>query len=123
MFISYAPDDRLDDLFARMAERGLHVWRVDLETAERLQRNVPTIPVVWDDPKREFSPLEFHPGPLVVVVHSDEVPERVWERISTGLPTYLVGPETVRNPSRPDSLLRDVSEGAYASAKSLLKGM
>ena len=123
MFISYAPGDRLDDLFARMAERGLNVWRVDLETAERLQRNVPTIPVVWDDPTRDFSPLELHPGPLVAVVRSDEVPKRMWERISTGLPTYLVGPETLRNPSRSDSLLRDVSEGTYASAKSLLKGM
>lgn len=123
MFISYAPGDMLDDLFARMAERGLNLWRVDLETAERLQSNVPTVPVVWDDPESDFSPLEFHPRPVVALVRSDEVPPKVWERISNGLPTYLVGPETLRNPSRPESLLCDVSEGTYASAKSLLKGM
>ncbi|MBA3430095.1 MAG: ATP-dependent DNA helicase RecQ [Actinobacteria bacterium] len=123
LFVHYGPGENLTALFTRMAERQLRVWRVSRDIAERLQRDAGQVPIIHDDPEDSSSLLDLYAGPMVVVLAEPEVPSAVWERIKSGLPTYLIGPQETINPDKPGMRLRDVADGPCVSASTLLKGI
>ncbi|GAB3446579.1 hypothetical protein GCM10027517_29010 [Phycicoccus ginsengisoli] len=123
VFVHYRPGENLTALFTRMAERHLRVWRVTREVAERLQRDASQMPIIHDDPEGTSSLLDQYAGPMVVVFTEPEVPPAVWERVRSGLPTYLIGPSETMNPDKPGMRLRDVADGPCVSATALLKGI
>lgn len=123
LFIHYEPGQNLTALFTRMAERQLRIWRARADIVDRLQRDAASIPIIHDAPGAGISLVDCYSGPLVVVLDEPEVPSAVWERMTAGLPTYLVGPSDTTNPSRPGILLREAAEGPCVSASTMLKGI
>lgn len=120
IFISLAAGDDIMGLLRRLAVGGVHVfYGLSPREAASLQSWTPSHAVVLGDPSEEL-PLALYYRDSVVVVLNPENQILARERIELGLVTYLVGPETLDDPRRPDWRYADLAD-AVVSAKTLLK--
>lgn len=110
-FVWYADGQRFDALLTRLAQRGLRVFAgLSPDEADALQRSVPNSPVILDDPDSVVSLLSTSPLPLVVVIRNGVVPTLLRERLSLGLVTYVVGPQSTMSDVHPGWTLADSAD-------------
>ncbi|MGY5309125.1 protein DpdF [Nocardia gipuzkoensis] len=115
-FIWYTDAEQPDGVLTRLAQRGLQLFAgLTTTEGERLQRSVPSVPVIVDDPDSDEPLTLTYEGPLVVVVSGGSVPAEVWERIDLKLVTYVVGPRALANPDKPGWILADTALSVRAS--------
>ncbi|MBF6414620.1 protein DpdF [Nocardia cyriacigeorgica] len=115
-FIWYTDDEQPEGILTRLVQRGLQLFAgLTAIEGERLQRSVPSIPVIVDDPDSDEPLTLTYEGPLVVVVSGGSVPDEVWERIDLGLVTYVVGQRALADPNKPGWTLADTALSVRAS--------
>ncbi|MGI5216892.1 protein DpdF [Nocardia sp. CA-290969] len=116
VFIWYTDAEQPEGILTRLAQRGLQLF-AGLTTiqGERLQRSVPSMPVIVDDPDSDEPLMLTYLGPLVAVVSGGTVPAEIRERIDLGLVTYVVGPHALANPDKPGWSVADTALSVRAS--------
>ena len=116
-FIWYRDVDRFDIILTRLAQRGFRLFAgVPMHEAEALQRSVPTVPVILDDPDSAVPLMLAHPDPLVVVVPDGTVTPGLRERLDLGLVTYVIGPESTPSDVKPGWSLADTADVSIGAA-------
>lgn len=117
LFIWYPETSVLEPLLVRLAQRNVRVFAgLDVQEAERLQRSVPNVPIILDDPKQGASLTQTYDGPIAFVLRDGFIGAELAGRIGVGLTSYLIGPATTENPSKPGQLFRDTGEHCIAGA-------
>ncbi|MEU1427341.1 protein DpdF [Nocardia sp. NPDC005746] len=115
-FIWHTDTEQPDSILTRLAQSGLQLFAgLTTTDGDRLQRSVPSVPVIVDDPDSHEPLMLGYEGPLVVVVSGGSVPVEIWERIDMRLVTYIVGPRTLANPNKPGWSLADTASSVRAS--------
>lgn len=123
IFIWFEDGADLDPLLVRLAQRQVRVF-AGLEPAEadRLQRAVTQTPIILDDPDAPLTLTATYGGPIAFVLRDGRVTAALWDRMHSGLISYIVGPATTENPDKTGHLLRDTGDRTI-SADALLRSM
>lgn len=117
LFIWYLETSVLEPLLVRLAQRNVKVFAgLEVEEGARLQRSVPNVPIILDDPTEATSLTLTYGGPIAFVLRDGLVGGELAGRMSAGLTSYLIGPSTMKNPDKPGNLLRDTGEHCIAAA-------
>jgi hypothetical protein len=97
-------------LLVRLAQRKVSVFSgLGPTEADRLQRSVPHIPIVLDDLDVQPRLADNYAGPIAFVLPHAYLEPAIRERLTLGLTSYVVGPDSTPDPDKPGNLLRDIT--------------
>jgi ATP-dependent DNA helicase RecQ len=123
IFIWFEDGADLDPLLVRLAQRNVRVFAgVEPDKADRLQRSATQTPIILDDPEAASTLTATYHGPMAFVLGDGTVSPALWDRVQSGLTSYIVGPATTENPDKAGHLLRDTGDRTI-SADALLRSM
>lgn len=63
-----------------------------------LQRSATQTPIILDDPEAASTLTATYHGPMAFVLGDGTVSPALWDRVQSGLTSYIVGPATTENP-------------------------
>jgi ATP-dependent DNA helicase RecQ len=122
LFVWYDEGADVHPLLVRFAQRNVRVFAgLRSSDADKLQRAAVHTPIVLDDGASVLPLAETYEGPVAFVLADARFGAEISERARLGLVSYIVGPKTTPNPSKPGWLLRDTD--ASISAEALLGSM
>lgn len=125
LFIYYRDGQDPGPLFERLAQ-----WKVAVFSglapaeADRLQRTVQHTPIVLDDPGSHPRLAENYAGPMAFDLPAALLDREIRDRLSLGLTSYVVGPDSTPDPDKPGNLLRDIiGKTTSVSIDALMRSM
>ncbi len=117
LFVHCANEDEIRDLtpgiLGRLARAGVAIaFGAEQKWLDEAQRQAGSAPLMADDGQL----LETSSLPVIAVIPAatEQVPSAIVDRIAAGLPTYVIGLDTLPAPGRRDWAWRDYADGSLS---------
>ena len=114
MYIHHDPGADIADLLIVLARRGLNVVSgVQRPIADKVQKSVIPTPIVLDEDADGMTLLSTYQQPMVHVLGTSTDTD-VWDRVDSGLPTYVIGPSNAPSPHKVGWAIRELADVAVS---------
>ncbi|RZS64546.1 helicase-like protein [Agromyces ramosus] len=116
LFITLAEGEDGFNLLRRVASMGVSVFfGISEILGNRLQQQVPTVPIIRGDTSDPSGLADYYRASVVFMANDGDCAAALG-RAALGLPTYLIGPEDLRDPNRSGWMLRDTNDAVVGAA-------